>query len=104
MAVKKNKKVINNFGHTCTKRSCTHHIDISVDEAQLLHMCHLLLQEQVHLLFVLLQVLLLRLQSLELNLETRLDLLHLYSLVPAASDTHTHTRAQTEMITHVNKV
>lgn len=79
-----------------------HHIDISVDEPQLLHMCHLLLQEQVHLLFVLLQVLLLRLQSLELNLETRLNLLHLYSLVPAASDTH--TRAQTEIITHVNKV
>lgn len=50
------------------ERNRTHHIDVSVDEPQLLHMCHFLLQEQVHLLFVLLQVLLLRLQSLELDL------------------------------------
>ena len=65
----------------------THHIDVSVDEPQLFHMGHFLLQEQVHLLFVLFQMLLLRLQSLKLNLQTRLDLLHLDRLVPVASGT-----------------
>lgn len=66
-----------------------------MDKPQLLHMCHFLLQKQVHLLFVLFQMLLLRLQSLKLNLKTRLDLLHLDGLVPVASGTdHTDKRHQ----------
>lgn len=76
------------FSHTRPQRARTlptHHIDVGVDEPKLLHVCHFLLQEQIHLLLVLLQVLFLRLQSLKLNLETGLDLLHLYSLVPAVS-------------------
>lgn len=62
-------------------------------------MGHLLLQEEVHLLFVLLQVLLFGLQSFELGLQTRLDLLHLDSLVPdGMTDTGWHTSIHS--ITH----
>ena len=62
--------------------SVTDHIDISVDEPQFLNVGHLLLEQQVHLLLVLLQVLLLRLQRVKLCLQARFDLLHLDGFVP----------------------
>lgn len=64
-----------------------------MDETQFFHMSHFLLEQQVHLLLVLFQMLLLRFQSLKLDLQPRLDLLHLDSLVPAA-----HDRERTEDI------
>lgn len=67
---------------------CVYHVDVGVDEAELLDVRHLLLQQQLHFLFVLSQVFFLTFQRRKLGAETRLQLLHLHHLIPA----HTHGR------------
>lgn len=65
----------------CPTLAVTYDIDVSMNEAQFLHMCHFLLQQKVHLLFVFLQVSFLGFQCLKFSLQTGLDLFHLQSLI-----------------------
>lgn len=67
-------------------RHATYEINVSMDQAQLLHVSHLLLHQQIHLRAVVLDAGLFILNRLQFSLQAVLHFLKLNSFIPERKD------------------